>query len=139
MTGTCILYIRYKVNNMKKKHALQTYYDKIDVISILPVNKAVVPCISHRMSQTTAKVVYKLLCILLNISFFKILKDSSCPTLFKSKIRSYHSVSRVMDRIVFKHVCILFHKYQARFFFTRPLYCIELSNVSTKINLDIYI
>ena len=52
----------------------------VDVISILPVNKAVGPdCISHRMIKTTVIAVSKPLCILFNMS----LRENKFPKFWK--------------------------------------------------------
>ena len=105
--------------------------------SILPVNKAVGPdCISHRMLKTTATSVSKPLYILFNMSlrentFPKFWKIAHVLPLFKKDDPSMKSnyrpvsllscVSKIMERVVFKHVYNyffqynLFYKYQAGF------------------------
>ena len=121
-----------------------------DVISILPVNKAVGPdCISHRMLKTTATSVSKPLCILFNMSlrentFPKFWKIAHVLPLFKKEDPSIKSnyrpvsllscVSKIMERVVFKHVYNyffqynLFYKYQAGLIFIWPFDC-QMSNV----------
>ena len=107
------------------------------IISILPVNKAVGPdCISHKMLKATSKSVSRPLCLLFNLS----LSENTFPTywkmahvlpLFKKDYPSVSSnyrpvsllscVSKIMERIIFKHVYNYFHfnhlfyKYQACF------------------------
>jgi hypothetical protein len=91
-----------------------------DIISILPVNKAVGPdCISHKMLKSTAKAVSKPLCILFNKSlcentFPNYWKMAHVLPLFKKDDPSIKSnyrpvsllscVSKIMERVVFKYV-----------------------------------
>lgn len=108
-----------------------------DIISILPVNKAIGPDnISHRMLKYTKFSISKPLCMLFN----KSLVENSFPNywkiahvlpLFKKDDPSVASnyrpvsllscVSKIMERIIFKHVYNFFHennlfyKYQAGF------------------------
>lgn len=108
-----------------------------DIISILTVNKAIGPDnISHRMLKYTKFSISKPLCMLFN----KSLVENSFPNywkiahvlpLFKKDDPSVASnyrpvsllscVSKIMERIIFKHVYNFFHennlfyKYQAGF------------------------
>lgn len=97
----------------------------LDIISILPVNKAIGPdLISHKMLKATLFTVVKPLTLLFNRS----LADNTFPCswkiahvipLFKkdnpSLVSNYRSVSllscvsKIMERIVFKHVYNYFH------------------------------
>ena len=111
--------------------------DIIDIISVLPVNKAIGPdSISHKMLKATIHTVSIPLCVLFNRS----LKDHSFPRqwkianvlpLFKkgdpSELSNYRPVSllscvgKIMERVIFKYVYNYFHsnglfyKYQAGF------------------------
>ncbi len=109
----------------------------IDIVSILQVNKAVGPDnISHKMLKSTMYTIAKPLCI----SFNRSLRDCTFPSSWKishvlplykkgdsSQMSNYRPVSllscvsKIMERIIFKHVYNYFHdnnlfyKYQAGF------------------------
>ena len=109
----------------------------IDIITTLPVNKAIGPdCISHRMLKSTAHTISRPLCMLFN----KSLREKSFPSYWKEAhvlplfkkgdpsspcnyrpVSLLSCVSKVMERIIFKHVYNFFHKnnlfykYQAGF------------------------
>lgn len=129
--------------------------DVIDIISILQTNKAVGPdAISHKMLKTIMYTIVKPLCLLFNHS----LTDCAFPcswkisyvlSIFKkgdsSQMSNYRPVSllscvsKVMERIIFKHMYIffnennLFYKYQAGFLPGHALY-----SISTFRNIRLY-
>jgi hypothetical protein len=114
-----------------------TEQDIVDIMSILPVNKAIGnDCISHRMLKTTLNVIAKPLCKLFNRSlkyciFPSDWKIANGITLFKtddpSLLSNYRPVSllsciaKVMERVMFKYMYNFlrdnnfFYKYEAGF------------------------
>lgn len=108
-----------------------------DIISILPVNKAIGPdCLSHKMLKSTLQSVVKSLTMLYNRSlsdriFPSFWKIAHVIPLFKkddpSLVSNYRPVSllscvsKIMERIIFRHVYNYFHgnnlfyRYQAGF------------------------
>ena len=108
-----------------------------DIITILPVNKAIGPdCISHKMLKSTKSSIVKPLKLLFNRSlsenmFPSVWKIAHVIPLFKkddpSLVSNYRPVSllscvsKIMERIIFKHVYNFFHsndlfyRYQAGF------------------------
>lgn len=116
----------------------------LDIISILPVNKAIGPdLVTHKMLKATLFTVIKPLTLLFNRS----LADNTFPCFWKiahviplfkkddpSLVSNYKPVSllccisKIMSRIVLKHVYNYFHtinlfyRYQAGFF-TRSFHC----------------
>ena len=111
--------------------------DIIDIISVLPINKAIGPdSISHKMLKATIFTISTPLCILFNRSlkehsFPKQWKVANILPLFKngdpSELSNYRPVSllscvgKIMERVIFKYVYNYFHsnglfyKYQAGF------------------------
>ena len=109
----------------------------LDIISVLPVNKAIGPdCISHKMLKSTISTIVKPLTMLFNRSlsekvFPSFWKLAHVIPLFKkddpSVVSNYRPVSllscvsKIMERIIFKHVYNYFHcnglfyQYQAGF------------------------
>ena len=112
-------------------------YEVIDIISVLLVNKAIGPdCISHKMLKATIHTVCKPLQLLFNRSlsekaFPDCWKLAHVLPLFKKEdpslscnyrpVSLLSCVSKIMERIIFKHVYNYFHrnnlffKYQAGF------------------------
>ena len=109
----------------------------IDIISILQTNKAVGPDnISHKMLKSTVLTIAKPLCLLFNRSLSDCIfpcswklanvlplykkDDSSCVSNYRP-VSLLSCVSKIMERIIFKHVYNyfyendLFYKYQAGF------------------------
>ena len=92
----------------------------LDIITILPVNKAIGPdCISHKMLKLTKSTIVKPLTLLFNRSLFENMfpsfrKIAHVIPLFKkddpSLVNNYRPVSllscvsKIMERIIFKHV-----------------------------------
>lgn len=127
----------YHICNDKLNNVNIEEQEVIDIIKILPVNKAIGPdTISHKMLKSTLQSVAKPLCLLFNKSLTENVypnnwKIAHVLPLFKkddpSVATNYRPVSllscvsKIMERIIFKHVYNyfiknnLFYKYQAGF------------------------
>lgn len=129
----------YSLCNNKLSNIVINEEEVIDIVSILPANKAIGPDnISHKMIKLTKFTISKPLCLLFNRSLAENKFPKNWPwklahviPLFKkddtSVASNYRPVSllscvcKLFERIIFKHVynffhCnILFYKYQAGF------------------------
>jgi hypothetical protein len=115
----------------------------IDIIATLPVNKAIGPdCISHKMLKSTVHTIFRPLCML----FDKSLREKSLPSYWKEDhvlplfkkddpslpcnyrpVSLLSCVSKVMERIIFKHVYI---------FSTKITYFTDIRLVFYPVNLQ---
>lgn len=129
----------YSLCNNKLSNIVINEEEVIDIVSILPANKAIGPDnISHKMIKLTKFTISKPLCLLFNRSLAENKFPKNWPwklahviPLFKKDDPSVASnyrpvsllscVSKLLERIIFKHVYNFFHcnnlfyKYQAGF------------------------
>ena len=110
----------YSLCNSNLSNIIIEEQEKSDIITILPVNKAIGPdCISHKMLKSTKSTIVKPLTLLFNRSlsenmFPSFWKIAHVIPLFKkddpSLVSNYRPVSllscvsKIMERIIFKHL-----------------------------------